>query len=209
MATDSVTLTHRPMRITDAVILIAALGVALAWDRGRILDPRRWFAAPISRGTGLGQRLAYGAVNGFEFLPALLTVASVTVLGLRLRRPRPSLSQISRQPGTIACALATALMGAVILAVLASHGRAVGSPGATWARAAADLQPENLWGPATLVGFAIAVAWFVLKRKGRWQPEPTWIDRLGRLIGWGWMAMILGMMIRAMVALTWIAQLSG
>jgi hypothetical protein len=182
------------MRITDAVILIAALGVALAWDRGRILDPHGWFDAPIPRGTGLGSRLVYGVVNGFEFLPAFLTVGSVTVLALRLRRPRPPLPQLARQPGTIACALATALMGAVILAMLASHGRA-------------DLQPENLWGPAALTGFAIALAWLVQRAKQRWHPEPSWIDRLGRVIGWGWIAMIFGMAIRVLAALRWIAGL--
>src|SRR5262245_54032501 len=36
------------------------------------------------------------------------------------------------------------------------------------------------------VGFAVSGAWLTLWLSGRWRPERTWIDRLGRVMGWLW-----------------------
>jgi hypothetical protein len=71
-----------------------------------------------------------------------------------------------------------------------------------WARAADDLKPERLTIVATLIGLAVLMAWIVLKVRRQWKPEPSWIDRLGRLLGWGWIAMILGGMMSFLLEFT-------
>jgi hypothetical protein len=76
--------------------------------------------------------------------------------------------------------------------VLSTHFLS-GRPAAyAWARTVDDLKPENLAVVAVLIGLAVMVAWIVLKAKGQWRPEASWIDRIGRLLGWGWILMICG-----------------
>jgi hypothetical protein len=41
----------------------------------------------------------------------------------------------------------------------------------------------------TLGGFAVAICWATLALGGRWRAEPSWIDRLGRIVGVAWMVM--------------------
>ena len=35
-------------------------------------------------------------------------------------------------------------------------------------------------------GWAVAVSWLTLALTGRWHPEPSWVDRWGRVLGWTW-----------------------
>jgi hypothetical protein len=37
-------------------------------------------------------------------------------------------------------------------------------------------------------GWTVAAIWLLLALSGRWRPEPSWIDRLGRLLGVVWIA---------------------
>ena len=37
-------------------------------------------------------------------------------------------------------------------------------------------------------GFTVAAIWLLLGLSGRWRPEKSWIDRLGRLLGVVWIA---------------------
>jgi hypothetical protein len=193
----------RPFRLSDAMILMAALAVALIWDRSRIIDPVGWISSlrnyPIA---GLVQRLLMvDAVNALVSIPPLLAVASVAVLALRLRRPRPPLNVLAREPGTVACAVASFIMVPASLVILTRHYQASGSLGVAWKRAGIDLQPEYLGGLTFLIGLAIAVTWFVIKSRRWWVPAAGWLDRLGRLLGVGWILMIIGVVIVNVIAL--------
>jgi hypothetical protein len=46
------------------------------------------------------------------------------------------------------------------------------------------------------IGFAVAGAWLSLLLAGRWQSEPSWVDRLGRAIGWLWLVLALVIWLR-------------
>ena len=48
---------------------------------------------------------------------------------------------------------------------------------------------------ASPCGYAVAAVWLVLVVSGRWRPEKSWIDRLGRALGVIWV------MITALAAL--------
>ena len=37
-----------------------------------------------------------------------------------------------------------------------------------------------------MIGSAVAVSWLILWLGGGWRAEPSWIDRLGRLLGVFW-----------------------
>jgi hypothetical protein len=70
---------------------------------------------------------------------------------LRMRRPRPPMHSLVRQPGFAACAAPVACYLTVL--------------------------------PWFLVAAATPLAWFFLAVTRRWAAEPTWIDRLGRILG--------------------------
>ena len=49
------------------------------------------------------------------------------------------------------------------------------------------------------IGFAVAGAWFALLLSGRRRPEPTWLDRLGRAIGWLWLGLSVVLWVRSLL----------
>jgi hypothetical protein len=46
------------------------------------------------------------------------------------------------------------------------------------------------------IGFAVAGAWLALWLSGRRRPERMWIDRLGRVLGWLWLGLIVVLWVR-------------
>jgi hypothetical protein len=188
MATSAEPLTYRPFRVADGMVLIAALFVAAAWDRGAVLEAVGWrFMVPPTLGV-----LANQAVAIVTVLLPFLVVASPTLLALRLQTPRPGLRALLEQPGAVACALASLAVIPVVLLVLVSNFTAGRPMAAAWTRAVDDLKPERFALVGTLIGLAVLVAWIVLRARQQWHPEASWIDRLGRLVGSGWIVMILG-----------------
>ena len=104
------------------------------------------------------------------FMPALL--------GLRLLPPRPRVRRLFRQPGATACLAASlALLVSVIpslttrlpVRVVPNHGRV-------------------RWGfvGSYSAGMAVAGAWLTQTVLGRWRPEPSALDRIGRVLGLYW-----------------------
>jgi hypothetical protein len=90
---------------------------------------------------------------------------------LRLRRPRPEPRDLIRQSGFVACmvSISAALMAFAIV-------------GSDWfSESALSLRPIRIVG--------LLILWMVLGMPP-WRTEPTWIDRLGRFAGWGWIIAI-------------------
>jgi hypothetical protein len=196
------------LSLSDVSILMVAVCVAMAWDRGRFADPARWislssanrttiFFPPIS--AGWGKVLSFYAVNAIELLPPLLFVGSLSVLLLRLRTPLPIRRWLFWQPGASACGVASAALVAAGLLYVVTHylsfRSGVRPPAFLWRQIQEDLMPENLTAAATVIGYGVAGTWIALAAKRRWRPERDWIDGLGQLVGVGWLAMILGGMI--------------
>ena len=117
--------------------------------------------------------------------------ATVATMGSRLRGPRPRSRRLARQPGWMACLAAS-------LGLLSAWAF-------TWARystSSSFIRCCHLSPPddgmeyntfshvaAQLAGFAVVVAWATLLAGRRWRAEPSWVDRLGRLVGLAWIAM--------------------
>jgi hypothetical protein len=93
-----------------------------------------------------------------------LTLAFVAV---RLKRPRPPLRTLLRQPGTIAVL-------AMVFGLFWGTGLLLHAfPGAVDSFTAAPIA----------TGGSVAMAWSVLAVSRRREPEPGWVGRLGRLLG--------------------------
>ncbi len=106
----------------------------------------------------------------------LVFTLMLALIPLRLRRPRPRLSALARQPGFAACCAGTAALAAGILITIMTRHRF--SSGYTayffWASCAS-------WGDSMVPG-----AWLFLALCGRWRAKADWIDRLGRILGAFW-----------------------
>ncbi len=111
------------------------------------------------------------------FNPYLATV-SVALPVMRLRRLHPGRRRIGRQRGLIACSVVTTSMAieAAWIAPLAARDSA-------WV----DV-PTIFAVPMLPVSFSVAGGWIALAISGQWQADPGWIDRVGRTVGFAWIA---------------------
>jgi hypothetical protein len=112
---------------------------------------------------------------------SLLTLFSILILTLRLRRPRPPIRRIVRQPGTLACFTAVAfglLCNCVDVIRSIFHGQISDGSVEDWM--GFFLKADRS------AAYVVAIVWviFALGRLGR--PESGWIDPSGRLVGWLW-----------------------
>ena len=176
----------------DAMILVGSLAAGLG-----VL---RWF-----RPSEVWIRILAGGVLSLSwswhwannYLPHLFMLMmpfafSMTLgfLALRLRRPRPRWRRLVRQPGLAACL-------ALVLGCATAWPLTFLNQVVTWMRGYADRVDPLICFEAfckissTLGGFAVVIAWGTMLLVGRWRAEPSWIDRLGRIVGLGWIVMAL------------------
>src|SRR4051794_17949500 len=166
-------LTPRKANLGDAMILIVALAVGLAlalrplsamgeWYSmirpAQRLDAGRWWTT-VARKMPPQFLLIQGCVQVAScfvspLIPALLVA--------RLRRPRPGLRRIIRQPGFVAC---VALCLSALIVVDGAYFDLV-------------LMPPMIG--VLLPGITVLASWIVLRSFRLWEPEAGWIDRLGR-----------------------------
>jgi hypothetical protein len=154
--------------LADAMIFVIAFGLGLALARPAIVmiadavrsDPR-WRFQTLTGAVSLGRMLNIVLLNFLFFLlPAFLIV--------RLRRPRPSLRSLICQPGFVACATPVVIVLAtmpLVLLPLSGLAEVIGI------------------GAQVLLVVAAPLAWLFLIATRRWNAEPSWIDRLGRILG--------------------------
>lgn len=192
----------------DLLILVAAVAVGL-WLKHHS-PPYLWPGGP-DHGPGSAVFRIWGWT--LEVFPFLIPLAPTLVV-LHLRRPRPSLRRLSLRPGFTACLAATigvapgALMQGLreVVAAMTRPGAIVKFPSPPFMTVPADplgaLEPMGATtnclsrmglvpiehGHAPVIATAVVVTWTMLAVGGRWRPQPTWIDRAGRLVGLAWIA---------------------
>lgn len=138
---------------------------------------------------GFGQQLAYIptiAADPYGFWRAYLWLHGpgscviipwmAAMIAIRLRRPRPRL--IRFQPGFVACvAVMVSLLPGIAWFLTIRH-----RPG--FQRAGAF---EQTWAIATnWTETAVLGAWLALLISRKWRSEPSWVDRMGRVLGLYW-----------------------
>ncbi|MEW4568218.1 hypothetical protein AB1L88_10150 [Tautonia sp. JC769] len=178
----------RQVQVADALILVAATAIGLAWGReslGVAISGEgvgllaREFDAP--RPMTFAERLRQFTMGAAR----LLACGSIAVLIVRLRPPRPRRARLISQPGTVAAAVTAAYLLVVAAGfVLAVVIRAKYKP--TWSDYAGQAVPPYE------IAQAIGAVWLVLAFAGRWRPERCWIDRLGIAIGLAWIGLTVG-----------------
>ncbi len=173
----------RRANIGDAMILIIALAVGLAFARIPLSHISQWSAliTPTRRPAWLAWWTEIAGKQGFRFLVlqgcvqllyCFIVPLTPALMVVRLRRPRPPLGRLAFQPGFQALWL-TAIIGLVD----------------------ADMTFFALGGDPPVVemvlpGTTVLASWLIFAALGDWRPEASWIDRSGRLVGAFWLAMI-------------------
>ncbi len=189
----------RSFTLSDALVLIAAtaVGMALARSWWDVLMIEYFRALPE------GSLALYLKLGPILVIPALpfASAWTVAIMILRLKKPRPTLRLLFRQPGTAACAAASFL-----IALLVSRC-AVGCVCQILLRGESSflLETEERYGdklsaflslefePALgSFGLVIGAVWVLLTLTHLSTSEPTWIERAGRGLGGLWILIALG-----------------
>jgi hypothetical protein len=162
----------RPFGLGDAMILIVALALGLAvGGPGIILIADAIRSVPRNHFRTLAGAVQLGRFLNIVLLSFLFFLIPAFLI-LRLKRPRPPLGSMIGQPGFAACASPVALfLIALPFSLLAPSdlGRHV----------------IEIAGQVLLVA-AVPLAWVSLIATRRWDPEPSWSDRSGRILGVLW-----------------------
>jgi hypothetical protein len=177
----------RRFGLIDAMILVAATAIGIAWGRGDLIATVQ--AKVIPTGTVFSNTMRTRPVRFSDRLGTfrlgalrLLGCWTLAVLVIRLRPPRPRRVRLMCQPGMLAVATATTYTVVVAASfLLAFLIRAKYKP--AWSDYIA--QAIDLDGTAK----AIVAAWLILALSRRWRPERTCIDRLGCLMGVAWIVL--------------------
>lgn len=164
---------RRSFGLADAMILIAATALALAWLR-KPLEYRVTFI----RDGRIIENLRPSTLVGAAFA----AMWCVGVLAIRLRPPRPAGPEWRRRPGFVAC-LAAFAGGLAKLAALLIWGASVKFRFETW------YVPSILGQLIEPAAMAVAGAWLALVLVGTWHRERTWIDNLGIAVGVAWITL--------------------
>jgi hypothetical protein len=187
-------LPRRSFGILDAMVLLGAMAVGMVGVREVWLSYGFVDYDTPKAGWTLGAILAH-VPRAILLLFPLLFALTPAVLVLRLRKPRPALTQLALQPGAAACGAMTMVITLGIFrylceAVLA--GINFGFRSGYWT----DFTSGSLWfsfnrrvewSSPELVACPVLVAWSFLAVAKLGCPEKSWIDRTGRAIGVLWL----------------------
>jgi hypothetical protein len=193
----------RKCTLLDAMALVAATAIGLGLTRAYSLEVLNNNLEPYP----LVPRILLTIWAWILAIFPIPVLWSIALFGLFLRRPRPPLRRLVRQPGFVAAASVT-LVAAVRLAGFATLvARTFGNQFNTLVPSVFDALTVTVTyrGPmkiATIynsayfatsafgISMAVSAAWLLLAASGRWRLEPKWLDRVGCCLGTFWIAII-------------------
>lgn len=180
--------TRRKFSIADGLILIAGIAAGLGFTRfitPYITPEMLWndFIYPrekLSLRYFLELTQELGVIVGIPFMAA----STPAFLVIQLIKPRSPWRRLRRQPGFIVCLLPTLITAITILVAGTSVGLSLWEPQGS---------PTDEYAPAYilggfLAGSSVLSSWVTMRLCGIYRPQPTWTDRIGRLIGLAWIA---------------------
>jgi hypothetical protein len=183
---------RRSFTLLDAMVLVAATAIGLAAARG--LHKPIWSMTSMSVESGLYSAISLAVARWIVIALPMAWAWTITLSLLGLRGFQTGRRAPLILPGSAACGAATIAMAIEMINLLAVLSAIVIWGGMSRPRMGwliAELIVEiDMPGVAT-PGLAVTIAWVALAVSRRWQPEPSWIDRAGRLMGWGWIGLMI------------------
>jgi hypothetical protein len=194
------TIPTRPRRFTllDALVLVAttAVGLALARTFSGMVFPTS--ASFLYGGASPGPLPGVAPLTRWiVFSWPVVAMATLALVALRLRGPRPPRRRLFAPPGVSACVVASAVVGfgaiSTVLSCIVNFFRA--PLPRTFVELAEDgAFRQMFWAIHAMVddsvGFAVAAWWIAMALAHRWRPERSWIDRAGRVVGVLWIVLL-------------------
>lgn len=180
---------HRTFQLLDAILIIAALAVGLAMARAydhfadfHLISPMSPPSPEVFRRSELvpWDYLVFGE----QIVGPAVLVWTLAFVVLRLRQPRPRLRRLFRQPGMAGCATVLTVMPIFLFWKILGQ--------MVWASGEFEGQGVGYWFPEAFkeslfwVGSSVVAVWLNLALSRRCAAEPSWIDRLGRVLACYW-----------------------
>ena len=181
------------LRLSDAMILVAATALAIAWARTD-LDEENMAPWRFDIGSGSFQEVTHSLWTWIARLLPLGTTWAFALLAIRLRRPRPRFRALVQQPGLAACLTVILVMGFNFCGLLGEiagrfgpHAMLTG-PGPDFSFWSTQWQEWKTWAERT--GTAVLSVRIILTLSGGCRPESSWIDRTARALGIFWIGAV-------------------
>ena len=158
-------------------LTLADLAIFIAGTAGALLLLRMVREADSASKQFIGMPDGYRA---YCFVAPFLLMASASLIVTRLIGTRLRLSRVLWQPGTIACVMFLLSFVLNTLLILGQNfvGGLLNRPTILSYLDLRFFFIRNLMGAEIVAG-----SWATLALSGRWRPEPSWIDRSGRILG--------------------------
>ncbi|WP_406694691.1 hypothetical protein V5E97_26915 [Singulisphaera sp. Ch08] len=176
----------RRFGVADGMILVVATAIGLAASRAYAPDLKVIWVT-VSPWPDEGPSISlfteiFISLESFLILPWLASW-TVACLLLQWRVARPPRRRIVRQPGMMACLVATVVIGLTVPVGLTVWVMTEPDNGLHLYRISRTLIFSSVH-----VGAAVAWCWVTMALGRQWRPEPTWLDRSGRILGSIWIA---------------------
>jgi hypothetical protein len=194
---------RRRITLRDVMLLVAATALGIVYTRH--LEGRVGFIG--NTGIPWTSRTSLWIYQGAILASPCAVCLTAILLLLRWLPPRCNWRRLTREPGTVACVVTSVVVGArTILVALAmwsliivpSHKSHIAqSTGTVFTLVTSRSWPfydrlEFLMGSVVTscvyAGWSIAAIWLLIGVMGRWRHSQSWLERLGRLCGWYWIA---------------------
>ena len=183
----------RRLTISDAMLIVAAVAVGLIAIRPFLLElgPGATIDALVVRLRAMPRTDLIRTIPALGLMAApTLASLSLALVALRLRRPRPRLHRLVRQPGFTACFASVVACLACASAILALRGTYfMDSIGGSDDIGLAQLFAAIVLSSSVVASGFVILTWLGLAISRNWRPEPGWIDRFGRVLGVFWLVM--------------------
>jgi hypothetical protein len=171
----------RPLQIADLMILVVATAGSLF-----LVNQLR---APDS---GLPPGALGVALWIQTWITPWLSMMTLAIFVMRLRRPRPPFRLMFQQPGAIAAVLALSSLGYIGMFTLGRLAfRGTRGPGIFFPTPLAQALGDFFSFSSIHAGPMIAGAWIALRLTGRLRRERGWLDGLGTIVGATWILIVI------------------
>jgi hypothetical protein len=192
--------TPRRFRLSDAIILVAATAIGLFVVRPYAAVASIDWSPPFASAPWI-VGWAWCVWNCLALAFPIAMAWTLSIVGFRLRPPRPSWRHLVRQPGFVAVLTATLVLVVRLCGFVTMCLRVVGQPslyiayvgrtGGGGARTglppgALYFELDHILTTMALIGVSVGASWILLLASGAWRPERGWIDRTGRALGCFW-----------------------
>jgi hypothetical protein len=171
---------QRGPTLLDAMLLVGAIatGFGLLGQTWPGFWPSHGYSWP-GQGSSLQAYIGSAARQAIGAGPPVLSTLTFGIVAVGLRRTKPRLRRIRRQPGLAAC---FATLPAFIM-LTAGYVLVNATPGRSMDFWYAMVLLSYLAGPA------VAGAWITLALHGRWRSSTSWVDGLGVAVGVCWITL--------------------